>query len=658
MPNVPQNIGSNLPASQAGLQNYYNRYNPEKNYEALLMRDGYAGQASEINEIQSIFFSRVRGLADAIFSDGAVIKDAGIIVDHNTGAVRAHAGQIYLAGAVRGVPDAEFVIATTGTVVVGIYLRGAIISELEDPELYNPAAGSPAEGQAGACRLRVTTHWGYQGDGQEGNFYPVWHVDDGVLRVKEAPANLDAVAQALAQYDRQSTGGSYIVDGFRVLKDADTEDGKQVYTVSEGTARVNGIGVEAPTSRRLIHAAEPDLRFIEAEGHLAQGGTEQVAVSFPPLKDVTRIAITKETTQTLTHAAFVGAVDTISETGVIEIVEVKQGQTTYEPGTDYVLSGNGVDWSPAGNEPATGSTYTVKFKHLDAIDPEAVSPDGCTISGAVPGTLIQISYNQMLPRLDVLALGPDGRFSWLTGVSTTGIPRPPAIPDNMLGIATVEQTWRETRRVLNNGDRIVSNSDILWMTVQISAIRAELSRQRLEADIATREAGAKKGLFVDPFLNDRMRDQGIEQTAAIFGGELTLAVDGIAVADVGDTNASTLHLELEPVIEQTLRTGSMAVNPYQAFDLTQGYVELQPALDRWTETTTQWTSPRTETITQGWGLRWRTSTSQITETVSEQTSDVEFIRQREVTFDLRGLQPGEQLASITFDSINVTPEEI
>ena len=55
----------------------------------------------------------------------------------------------------------------------------------------------------------------------------------------------------------------------------DDADGHQVYTVSEGRARVNGYGVDMPTSRRLTYAAVPDLRRIDTEVHTADAASTQ-----------------------------------------------------------------------------------------------------------------------------------------------------------------------------------------------------------------------------------------------------------------------------------------------------------------------------------------------------------------------------------------------
>lgn len=114
---------------------YYDNFNASKNYEKILYRDGYTLQGAELNEAQSAAMHRLQGVADALFKDGDIIRDAGIIVNKETGEVRAQSGAVYLRGAVRGVPEATFTIPVVGTVAVGIRLTQRVVSELDDPTL-------------------------------------------------------------------------------------------------------------------------------------------------------------------------------------------------------------------------------------------------------------------------------------------------------------------------------------------------------------------------------------------------------------------------------------------------------------------------------------------------------------------------------------------
>lgn len=641
---------------------YYDNFNASKNYEKILYRDGYTLQGAELNEAQSAAMHRLQGVADALFKDGDIIRDAGIIVDKETGEVRAQSGAVYLRGAVRGVPEATFTIPVAGTVAVGVRLTQRVVSELEDPALYNPAIGSRGEGEPGAWRLQVNAAWGFDGDGGEGEFYVVYTVDKGELRAKEAPPTLDAFTQSIARYDRDSTaGGSYIVDGLTVLMAGDDADGHQVYTVSEGRARVNGYGVDMATSRRLTYAAVPDLRRIDTEVHTAdatstQSGGQRITVAHPPLHDVEAVRITTRKAVSVVHGSYSGAADTLPDTAIVSIVECRQGDTVYTAGTDYKKNGDSVDWSPTGNEPATGSTYTCTYECVVSAEPKGLDADGFRIEGAVNGSSILITYRQALPRLDRLTVNQEGTFVWLQGVASESNPLGPAVPASLLPIATVTQTWRNTRSVRADGVRVVPFSEISAINRRIDAIQQEVARQRLEADVSTRESGARAGIFVDPLLNDDMRDQGLSQTAAVVDGVLTLPITA-TVSGLPEDVAAPAAMPWTPVplLSQPLRTGSMKVNPYMAFDPLPGHATLTPALDRWTETRTDWTSAITQRFDVSrdgyFHIVADRQASTTTETVGSATSRLEYLRPIDVRYRVEGFGAGERLASATFDGI-------
>lgn len=640
---------------------YYDNFDASRNYEKILYRDGYTLQGAELNEEQSASIYRLKSLADALFKDGDIIRDAGIVVDRATGKVTAQSGAVYLRGAVRGVPEATFTIPVEGTVAVGIRLTERVISELDDPRLYNPAVGSRGEGEPGAWRLQVNAEWGFDGDGKDGEFYVVYTVDNGELRAKEAPPTLDTFTQSIARYDRDSTaGGSYIVEGLNVLMAAD-EGKNQVYTVSEGRARVSGYGVDLPTSRRLTYPAVPDLRRIDTEVHTAdttstRPGGQRITVSHPPLHSVESVRITTRKTVSLVHGSYSGAADSLPDTSVVSIVECRQDETVYVAGADYKKTGDTVDWSPSGNEPATGSTYTCTYDCIIGAEPQKQDADGFSVEGAVDASSILITYRQALPRLDRLAITQDGQFLWLQGVASESNPLSPTVPSSLLPIATVSQTWRETRSVRTDGVRVVPFSEITAINRRIEAIQQEVARQRLESDVFTRESGARAGIFVDPLLNDDMRDQGLSQTAAVVNGVLTLPITASASGMPNDVETpAAMQMTPVPLLSQPLRTGEMKVNPYQAFDPLPARLTLNPALDRWVETRTDWTSDVTrkfDVTRDGYfHVVVDTQTSTGTELAGSTTTELEYLREIDVAWHIEGFGAGEELASATFDGI-------
>lgn len=638
---------------------HYDRFDSSKEYESHLFRAGYVLQSAELNEIQSAIQYRVKGIGDALFKDGDVVRDAQVIVDANTGIARCESGAIYLRGAVRGVPPATLTIPTSGTVAVGVYLRTTAVTELDDPDLRDPASLTRNYQEPGSGRKKVSALWGYSGDAQTGDFFPVYTVEDGVLRAKEAPPNLDSFNQALARYDRDSAGGTYVVSGMTVERLDDLVDGRQVYSVSEGRARVNGYGIDQSTARRLVYDATPDLRLITNEPHLSTTASAQrINLDNTPLNDISEVTITAEKTVTLTHGGFVGAQDPLPDTSVLQIVEVKQGATTYVAGTDYQLTAGKVDWSLGGAEPATGSTYTVKYQYLANVTPTAVDDTGFTVTGALTGTLVLVTYNQKLPRIDRLALTADGEYAWLQGVSASWNPQPPVVPQDMLPLASVYQLWTAATTVTNDSVRVVPMPELAAINGRIDYVLGLVAQQRLEASANLREATQKKGIFTDPFLDDSLRDAGVEQTGAIVGGELTLPVtiNAVSLISADITAPSSLSYSLSALLIQDARTGSMKVNPYMAFEPIPAAVVLTPAVDRWTEVNTTWRSPITERITQGWGNASSTSTTgQRVDVLSSVSRPAQFLRRIEVKFKITGFGANEILSQVLFDGVAVTP---
>jgi hypothetical protein len=163
-------------------------------------------------------------------------------------------------------------------------------------------------------------------------------------------------------------------------------------------------------------------------------------------------------------------------------------------------------------------------------------------------------------------------------------------------------------------------------------------------------------MFVDPFLNDNQRDAGIAQGAAIVRGELVLPISATFLRPAADITAPlVLNGTPATVLQQGAMTGSMQINPYQAYEPIPAIVKLDPPADRFTITNTTWTSAATEVMTVGSGALTRVSVDTDMQVMSSATRTVEFLRPIDVTFQVDGLAPGEVLNALTFDGIPVTP---
>ena len=336
---------------------YYNRFQSSQNYEKSLFLAGRGLQSAELNEIQEMSLSKIKGLGDALMTDGDVVKGCTCVIQE--GSVNIEDGSVYLKGAVRTIPGATLSLPDNGRYRIGLFVKERTITELEDPALRDPAVGTRNYQEAGAARLQLTFTRGVLAEiaavpADKGDFYPVFLAEHGALIVTTATADANTVNVALARYDRESNG-SYIVSGLSVKAQSDVND-QQVFVLNEGKAHVDGYEIELPHSVRLTYAKNPDLATIESEPHTFEPGEDGkmwIALSHPTCSEVKAVDITQQKTTNMTHGSYAGVTDPIPDQAILEIVQIRQGATVYAQGTDYKLQANSVVWTRQ-SEPGPG----------------------------------------------------------------------------------------------------------------------------------------------------------------------------------------------------------------------------------------------------------------------------------------------------------------
>ncbi len=647
------------------IERYYNLFDPAKHYTQLLFRAGDGLQSRELNEIQSTLIHRLQGVADALLKDGDIVSGANLQIDADTGLVTLEAGRVYLRGAVREVPAATFTVSVDGRVAVGVRFTTRTVTELEDPNLREPAVGVRNYQEPGAGRLQETLAWGWEGagtsDGLPGDFHAVYALDNGILENRRQPPVLDGVIASLARYDYDANG-HYVTEGLGVRflsTDADAQE--HIFSVAEGRANIDGFKVERSQSQRLRLPIDPDLQRVSSEPQVfndSGNGSMVVTINRPPLAQVIDIKVTQQKTETVVHGAFTGSRDVLTEPAVVAVLEVKQGGTTYAQGTDYKVVGDEIDWSPGGAEPAPGSSYQVTYQYIASITPTDLSDTGFKVTGVVQGSTMYIDYQWKLPRVDVLALTSDGQVERIKGISQVRNPVAPTVPASRLALAEIAYDWRSGSEpvVRNVAIRTIKVSELTAMQRQIADLYDLMALERLRVDANIREPAAKKGLFVDNFLDDDLRDQGAAQTGAIVAGVLTLPITASAQHAKDNGNALlTLDYTLTPVIEQLARTGSMKINPYQAFEPVPARVILNPAVDQFTVTHTTWASDVTERLITGSGvLEQVVETRRSEQVLASSSEEAQFLRALQVAYRVEGFGPSEALAQLRFDGIGIS----
>lgn len=647
------------------IERYYNLFDPAKHYTQLLFRAGDGLQSRELNEIQSTLMHRLQGVADALLKDGDIVSGANLQIDADTGLVTLEAGRVYLRGAVREVPAATFTVPTSGRIAVGVRFTTRTVTELEDPALREPAVGVRNYQEPGAGRLQETLAWGWEGagtsDGQPGDFHAVYALDNGILENRRQPPVLDGVISSLARYDYDANG-HYVTEGLGVrYLSQDSDSQEHLFSVAEGRANIDGFKVERSQSQRLRLPIDPDLQRVSSEPQVfndSGDGSMVVTINRPPLAQVLDIKVTQAKTETVIHGAFTGSRDVLTEPTVVAVLTVKQGTTTYAQGTDYKVVGDEIDWSPGGAEPAPGSSYQVTYQYIASITPTELTDTGFKVAGVVQGSTMYIDYQWKLPRIDVLALTADGQVERIKGISQVRNPVAPTVPASRLALAEIAYDWRSGSEpvVRNVAIRTIKVSELTAMQRQIADLYDLMALERLRVDANIREPAAKKGLFVDNFLDDDLRDQGAAQTGAVVAGVLTLPITASAQHAKDNGNALiTLDYTLTPVIEQLARTGAMKINPYQAFEPVPARVTLNPAVDQFTVTNTTWASDVTERLITGSGVLEQVVETRRSEQVLVSSSEeAQFLRVLQVAYRVEGFGPSEALAQLRFDGIGIS----
>jgi hypothetical protein len=649
------------------LPGYYNRFDAADRYDELLFRAGKGLQSAELNEAQSTIIDRLKRIADAVFTDGTVIEGTPPVINLTTGATTCPDSKIYLRAAVRSVVLRSFTIPLTGLVRIGVFLLDEELTELQDSDLRDPAVGTRNYTEPGAGRLRVTPTWGHSGEALPGVFYPIYLVIDGSLLNQQGVSSDNSFMEALARYDRESNG-NYIVTGLTV-RSAGYSLGVNTFSIREGVGNIFGYKVDKPTASRTNFTDNPDLEVVTSEPDVftgTTGGTATVQMNRFPLDAVLGVVITRQKTVSLTRGGFSGGQDTLPDVSVLSILSVTQGGTTYISPHDFFLNGDKVDWSPSGSgakEPAPGSSYSVTYQYLGAVTPDAIDLQTgvLTITGAVNGSLVLTDYRWKLPRYDRLCIDREGAFSLVKGISSRFNALPPAVPSNLLSLATIEWKWGATPNISNDGIRAIPFDQLERMRTLIVDLFDLVALERLRNDISSREPSSKRGVFVDPFLDDDLRDQGITQTAAVVSGTLQLPIALTAYqAPTNNTQDWMLVYTEEIILQQTQQTGSSPINPYQAFDPIPAAITLTPSVDRFTVIDTIWTSPVTQQIgiwlgaTGTFTIQSVTSNTR-TQLLSESEQPAQFLRPITINFSVDGFDPGETLTQVLFDGINVTP---
>jgi len=176
-----------------------------------------------------------------------------------------------------------------------------------------------------------------------------------------AAEGLNSLLQNLAErtYDQ---AGSYLVKGLDSF--IGDNDGQNVEVITNaGRAYIQGFRLQKDLPTTTLVPKSTAVKSVRGEQKTYVVGTRRYALNNTPLKETTQVEAIVEIVSNITRGSVGGGEDLLVPNPVVDIIEVSQGATVFQEGADWQQSGNYVDWLGSGNEPAIGTTYTVRWTY-------------------------------------------------------------------------------------------------------------------------------------------------------------------------------------------------------------------------------------------------------------------------------------------------------
>ena len=375
-------------------------FDPAKNYKRVRYHQDRDLLDSELNEQQDIINNERRKLADILFKEGAIVSGFGVTVAANVLTVAE--GLVYIDGCLERVPGAVLTYdpaKTSGADYVYVELLKYNYGYNQDAVLINPATGEPtAEREKWVLSLKnhdtsgealpnnvtqrkvVAVHKFDRETGdvtatvrEKSNLYlqdllgtlpgsriTVASITEDQLAFAAAEG-LNSLLQNLAErtYDQ---AGSYLVKGLDSF--IGDNDGENVEVITNaGRAYIQGFRLQKDLPTTTLVPKSTAVKSVRGEQKTYVVGTRRYALNNTPLKETTQVEAIVEIVSNITRGSVGGGEDLLVPNPVVDILEVSQGATVFQEGADWQQSGNYVDWLGSGNEPAIGTTYTVRWTY-------------------------------------------------------------------------------------------------------------------------------------------------------------------------------------------------------------------------------------------------------------------------------------------------------
>ena len=429
---------------------YYDGYNPDKNYTSIGFVADRPLQQRELNELQSQFSDRIKGIGNGVYREGAIISGLDFSIKNGATAgtkdVALQQGSIYIAGRVISTQPTTVNIPGTGDGYVYATYVEKVVTSAQDPSLNDPVSTSVQ----GADRIQASVT--LSATALDDTSVVVFHFQDGSLYLDQDTPVSDDIMKTLA-VRTQETNGSYRVSGYNLSVDkSQTNNSKVSVVISDGTAYVRGYRVRKVAASRISINPSTTTRQVINESHGYDATKGRFTLYQAPVATVTSVTSPVSLNETVSRGS--GLSDILKNGNVVAIKSITSSKgtvygtldnpaTAQNPADVTIQGGNSISWRSGSNViPTTGGTYQVTYYYVKTMVPGTdysvvVTPSASNstipttdivfqgMGGAKPVTdmrvasAVSVTYNFYLARRDLITLGATGAFNVVPGTPDT-----------------------------------------------------------------------------------------------------------------------------------------------------------------------------------------------------------------------------------------------
>lgn len=604
---------------------YYDTYNKEKSsgYDKLNFNPGRILQSREANVLQSMLQDQLKGLGDSIYSNGTPLQGLNFNYDRDKGIANIGPGLIYLDGLVKSTNGGTVNITGIGQETINARTINTLVKD--DDEFRDPAVGYENENKYGADRNQASVTFTSNDLGAP----VVYTLIDGEVI---SSSKVDQIRQLVADMIASNTynqSGNYRISGLSITEPStySQDDADRIkLKLSAGEASIKGYDVtKVDDSPFYVDRAKTTSNAIN-EVKIYKSGTLRYLLNTQWVRNINKVTIQTRITVSITRGGTSGGTDLLDtdtdDNSVIEVITIKDNNRTYVQDNDFMFNPNNssVSWAVKnGNQPSTGSTYTVDMVISKVLSSDEYSLDN---SDSVKGYLVfksgsdkpyidgksyagqfSVEYTYMLPRIDIVSVDSKGLIQIIKGTpsSVENLSTPERYAPDTISLAAVLITPNSSNVRILMSPKVRLTMDDLYIMYQ------ELSNSIDNQAITNLDRAAKdgedatllSGIFTDAFSSITKADMSHKDFHGSYdtsSNEFTSGTNPIYNSLVlDDNNKSNNYQKLGAYLTaprlsskkmlQAVATDTVQVNEYNVFQ-TDGIVDLEPAQDTWVDTTT------------------------------------------------------------------------